>query len=170
MLPYFGICLGMQVAVIEFARHAAGIADADSGEFNEICKHKVIDFMPGQSDDIDKGGTLRLGACPVRDYARHNHGALLRNAARFPSATATATSSTTIIALPLTDAGLTLSGLSARRTAGRDRGAVGPGVLRRRAVSSGVQIAPEQGASAVPRLHRRSLGRGKKTIRISTQF
>ena len=63
-LPYFGICLGMQVAVIEFARHAAGIADADSGEFNEICKHKVIDFMPGQSDEIDKGGTLRLGACP----------------------------------------------------------------------------------------------------------
>ena len=63
-LPYFGICLGMQVAVIEFARHAAGIADADSGEFNEICKHKVIDFMPGQSDEIDKGGTLRLGAYP----------------------------------------------------------------------------------------------------------
>ena len=42
----------------------AGIADADSGEFNEICKNKVIDFMPGQSDEIDKGGTLRLGAYP----------------------------------------------------------------------------------------------------------
>ncbi len=63
-VPYFGICLGMQIAVIEFARHVAGIADADSGEFNEICKHKVIDFMPGQSDEIDKGGTLRLGAYP----------------------------------------------------------------------------------------------------------
>ena len=63
-VPYLGICLGMQVAVIEFARHVAGIEDADSGEFNEICKHKVIDFMPGQSDEIDKGGTLRLGACP----------------------------------------------------------------------------------------------------------
>ena len=63
-IPYFGICLGMQIEVIEFARNAAGISDADSGEFNEQCRHKVIDFMPGQSNDIDKGGTLRLGACP----------------------------------------------------------------------------------------------------------
>lgn len=63
-LPYFGICLGMQIAVIEFARNVAGIADANSGEFDEQCENKVIDFMPGQSDDIDKGGTLRLGAYP----------------------------------------------------------------------------------------------------------
>ena len=63
-VPYFGICLGMQIEVIEFARYAAGIPDAHSGEFDELCKHKVIDFMPGQSDDIDKGGTLRLGAYP----------------------------------------------------------------------------------------------------------
>ena len=63
-LPYFGICLGMQIMVIEYARNMAGIEDADSGEFNESCPHKVIDFMPGQSDEIDKGGTLRLGAWP----------------------------------------------------------------------------------------------------------
>ncbi len=63
-LPYFGICLGMQIAVIEFARDVAGIEDADSGEFNFTCKNKVIDFMPGQSNDIDKGGTLRLGSYP----------------------------------------------------------------------------------------------------------
>ncbi|MBR6053617.1 MAG: CTP synthase [Clostridia bacterium] len=63
-IPYFGICLGMQIAVIEYARHVVGIADADSGEFAPDCKHKVIDFMPGQSDEIDKGGTLRLGAYP----------------------------------------------------------------------------------------------------------
>ena len=63
-IPYFGICLGMQIAVIEYARNVLGIKDANSGEFDEICKHKVIDFMPGQSDDIDKGGTLRLGAYP----------------------------------------------------------------------------------------------------------
>ncbi len=65
-LPYFGICLGMQIAVIEYARNVAGIADANSGEFDEQCRHKVIDFMPGQSDNIDKGGTLRLGAYPCR--------------------------------------------------------------------------------------------------------
>ena len=63
-LPYFGICLGMQIEVIEFARNVAGIADANSGEFDEQCKNKIIDFMPGQSEDIDKGGTLRLGAYP----------------------------------------------------------------------------------------------------------
>ena len=50
--------------VIEYARHVAGLTDANSGEFDEQCKHKVIDFMPGQSDEIDKGGTLRLGAYP----------------------------------------------------------------------------------------------------------
>ena len=63
-VSYFGICLGMQIAVIEYARDVAGLADADSGEFNETCRHKVIDFMPGQYEDIDKGGTLRLGAYP----------------------------------------------------------------------------------------------------------
>ena len=63
-LPFFGICLGMQIAVIEYARNVAGIKDANSGEFDEQCKNKVIDFMPGQSEDIDKGGTLRLGAYP----------------------------------------------------------------------------------------------------------
>ncbi|MBP5304301.1 MAG: CTP synthase [Lachnospiraceae bacterium] len=63
-IPYFGICLGMQIAVIEFARHVAGIADACSGEFHNASEHKVIDFMPGQSDEVDKGGTLRLGSYP----------------------------------------------------------------------------------------------------------
>ncbi len=63
-VPYFGICLGMQVAVIEYARHVAGIPDANSGEFDTACENKIIDFMPGQSEEIDKGGTLRLGAYP----------------------------------------------------------------------------------------------------------
>ncbi|MBR6391737.1 MAG: CTP synthase, partial [Eubacterium sp.] len=63
-LPYFGICLGMQIAVIEYARNVAGLKDANSGEFDEMCRHKVLDFLPGQYDDIDKGGTLRLGAYP----------------------------------------------------------------------------------------------------------
>ena len=62
--PLLGICLGMQIAVIEFARSVCGLADANSGEFDEGSTHKVIDFMPGQSDEIDKGGTLRLGAYP----------------------------------------------------------------------------------------------------------
>ena len=63
-VPYFGICLGMQVEVIEFARNVCGLQDADSGEFSPESAHKVIDFMPGQSDEVDKGGTLRLGSYP----------------------------------------------------------------------------------------------------------
>ncbi|MBR4344961.1 MAG: CTP synthase [Lachnospiraceae bacterium] len=63
-IPYFGICLGMQIMVIDYARNVAGISDANSGEFDENCKNKVIDFMPGQNDEINKGGTLRLGAYP----------------------------------------------------------------------------------------------------------
>ncbi|MCR4722233.1 MAG: CTP synthase [Eubacteriales bacterium] len=65
-IPYFGVCLGMQIAVIEYARNVLGFTDANSGEFDADTPHKVIDFMPGQSDDIDKGGTLRLGAYPCR--------------------------------------------------------------------------------------------------------
>ena len=63
-IPYFGICLGMQIAVIEFARNVLGLKCAHSGEFDEQCTHKVIDFIPGQSDEINKGGTLRLGSYP----------------------------------------------------------------------------------------------------------
>ena len=63
-VPYLGLCLGMQIAVIEYARNVLGIADANSGEFDEQCENKVIHFIPGQSEHIDKGGTLRLGAYP----------------------------------------------------------------------------------------------------------
>ena len=65
-IPYLGICLGMQVAVIEYARNVLGIADAGSGEFDPDCAHKVIDLLPGQSEEGDMGGTLRLGAYPCK--------------------------------------------------------------------------------------------------------
>ncbi len=65
-VPYLGICLGMQIAVIEFCRNVCGIADANSGEFDEYGLHKVIDFMPDQNKNINKGGTLRLGSYPCK--------------------------------------------------------------------------------------------------------
>ncbi len=110
-VPYFGICLGMQIAVIEYARNVLGFADANSGEFDPDSKHKVIDFMPGQSDEINKGGTLRLGAYPcvvcagttmARCYGRpeiserHRHRYEFNNDYR----------------QQMKDAGLTLSGIS----------------------------------------------------------
>ena len=65
-IPYLGICLGMQISVIEFARNVLGLEDANSGEFDENSDNKVIDFMPDQNDQINKGGTLRLGAYPCQ--------------------------------------------------------------------------------------------------------
>ncbi|MDD6096173.1 MAG: CTP synthase [Firmicutes bacterium] len=65
-IPLLGICLGMQIAVIEYARNVLGWKDADSSEFNEASSHKVIDFMPDQRGNIPKGGTMRLGAYPCK--------------------------------------------------------------------------------------------------------
>ncbi len=65
-IPYLGICLGMQIAVIEFARHVCGLADANSGEFDEQTENRVIDFMPDQNNLIAKGGTMRLGSYPCK--------------------------------------------------------------------------------------------------------
>ena len=110
-VPYFGICLGMQIAVIEYARNAAGLENANSHEFDENSPHQVIHFMPDQNDEIDKGGTLRLGKYPcvlapdtviARCYGkteiseRHRHRYEVNNQYR----------------AALKDAGLCLSGLS----------------------------------------------------------
>ncbi|MBE6123653.1 MAG: CTP synthase [Erysipelotrichaceae bacterium] len=63
-IPYLGLCLGMQIAVIEYARNVIGWKDANSGEFDEESTHKVIDYLPDQYAGIDMGGTMRLGAYP----------------------------------------------------------------------------------------------------------
>src|SRR5262249_25285003 len=61
-IPYFGLCLGMQVATIEFARHVVGWEDANSGEFDAQSSKKVIDLMADQTEVHEKGGTMRLGS------------------------------------------------------------------------------------------------------------
>lgn len=62
--PYFGICLGMQIAVIEYARNVLGWAGANSSEFNPVASYAVIDLMPNQKNLSEKGGTMRLGKYP----------------------------------------------------------------------------------------------------------
>ncbi len=110
-IPFLGICLGMQMAVVEFARNVAGIKDAVSGEFDEKGANKVIDLMADQQSVTDLGGTMRLGAYPCKlkpdtlawkvygaseISERHRHRYEFNNAFREP----------------LTDAGLVLGGLS----------------------------------------------------------
>ena len=63
-LPYFGICLGMQMAVVEYARFVCGLTEANSSEFNPDTKYPVIDLLPGQREIQDKGASMRLGAWP----------------------------------------------------------------------------------------------------------
>ncbi len=65
-IPYLGICLGMQVAVIEFARNVAGLERANSTEFDPYTPHPVIDLMPEQLEVKELGGTMRLGDWPMR--------------------------------------------------------------------------------------------------------
>ena len=110
-IPYLGICLGMQVAVCEFARHVAGLTDASSSEFDPDGPYSVIDLMSSQEDVTEKGGTMRLGAYPCKlaegslareaynedlVYERHRHRFEFNNAYRDQ----------------LTEAGLVISGVS----------------------------------------------------------
>jgi len=68
-IPYLGVCLGMQVAVMEFGRHIAGMDGANSTEFDPETPHPVIDLLPEQKEVTDLGGTMRLGADPVKIHA-----------------------------------------------------------------------------------------------------
>ena len=110
-IPYLGICLGMQVAVCEFARNVVGLAGASSSEFDPDGPYSVIDLMSSQEDVTDKGGTMRLGAYPCKlaegtlareaygselVYERHRHRYEFNNAFRGR----------------LEDAGLVISGIS----------------------------------------------------------
>ena len=65
-IPFFGICLGLQLAVIEYARHVLGLQGANSSEFDEKTPHPVIDLLPEQRNVTAKGATMRLGAYPAR--------------------------------------------------------------------------------------------------------
>ena len=110
-VPYLGVCLGLQVAVCEFARNVCGMEGATSAEFEPDCEFPVIDIMPDQEEITDKGGTMRLGAYPCKVqpntlaeeaygeslvYERHRHRYEVNNAFRDQ----------------LTAAGLKISGLS----------------------------------------------------------
>lgn len=110
-IPFFGICLGLQMAVVEFARRVAGLPEAHSAELNGLTPDPVIDLMPDQKDVEDKGGTMRLGLYPCKltegtkayaaygealIYERHRHRYEFNNAYRER----------------ITGAGLVLSGVS----------------------------------------------------------
>jgi hypothetical protein len=163
-VPYFGICLGMQMAVVEFAATCWGYADANSSEFSETTAHPVIALMPDQVNVVDKGGTMRLGKypCVLLDGTRsrelygvpeiserHRHRFEFNNDFREGDA------------VRRHDAG----GALAQRQAGGDRGAAGPPVVRGRPVPPRVQEPPQPRAAAVLRLCEGVAGAGGETIK-----
>jgi CTP synthase len=96
--PYLGLCLGMQIAVVEFARHVVGLDKANSTEFDPESPHPVIDIMPDQVG-VEMGGTMRLGHYPCKiKPTLWRPRSTARTWSR--SATATATRSTTVIETP----------------------------------------------------------------------
>ncbi len=157
-IPLLGICLGMQVAVAEFARNVCDMPGANSTEFDPETPFPVVDLLPEQKEVSDMGGTMRLGADPVKlhegtkareifggeavIYKRHRHRYEVNNQLR----------------RRLEDEGLVALRHVARRSPGRDRRAARSPVLRRFAVPPRVQLAPDASRAPLPRLHRRRGG------------
>ena len=155
-IPYLGICLGMHVAVSEFARHVAGMEGANSTEMDLETPFPVIDLLPEQKEIADMGGTMRLGADPVKlhdgtrirelygeavVYERHRHRYEVNNHLR----------------KRLESAGLVCSGTSPdeRLVEAVELPVRRPSVLRRLPVPPGVQVASGAPGAAVPRVRGR---------------
>ena len=147
-IPYLGLCLGLQCAVIEFARDVCGLVGANSAEFDTQTPHPVIDLMDEQKSVVDMGGTMRLGAYPARleagtqireiygeevVYERHRHRYELNN--RYRQA--------------FEERGLRCSGTSPDGLLVEYVELHRPPVLRRDAGAPGVQEPPEPSAPAV---------------------
>ena len=160
-IPYLGICLGMHVAVSEFARNVAGFDGANSTEMDPETPYPVIDLLPEQKEIEDLGGTMRLGAQAVEFaegtrtrevygdaviHERHRHRYEVNN--QLP---------------PAADRrGPRRLGHVPGGAARRDRRAARPSLVRRQPVPPGVQVAPDAARAAVPGVRRRRAGAGPR--------
>ncbi len=153
-IPYLGICLGMHVAVSEFARHVCGMDGANSTEMDPETPFPVIDLLPEQKEIEDLGGTMRLGAQAVElddgtrareaygepvIHERHRHRYEVNNELRAAARRR----------------GPRRLGDVPGRAARRDRRAAGSPVVRREPVPPRVQVAPDASGAALPRVRRR---------------
>ena len=158
-IPYLGICLGMQIAVAEFARNVAGMEGANSTEFDLETPFPVIDLLPEQKEVADLGGTMRLGADPIKlhdgtrareiygeavIYERHRHRYEVNN----------------LLRKRLQSAGLWISGTSPDERLVEVVELRRSPVLRRLPVPPRVQVPSRAPGAAVPRVRRRRAGAG----------
>ena len=148
-VPFLGICLGMQLAIVEFARHVCGLEGANSSEFNASTPHPVIALLAEQQGVAEKGGTMRLGAYPaallegslahqayqtLQISERHRHRYEVNNQYR----------------QILGAKGMVFSGLSPDGKVGGNFGAAGPSLVSGLSVPPGAEIATPGAPSAVP--------------------
>ena len=154
-IPYLGICLGMHVAVSEFARHVAGLDGANSTEMDPETPYPVIDLLPEQKEIEELGGTMRLGAQAVELADGHARARDLRRR-RDPRAAPAPLRGQQPVPRPARRARARGLGHVPAGQARRDRGAARPSVVRREPVPPGVQVAPDAAGAAVPRVRRRS--------------
>ena len=149
-IPYFGICLGMQIAVIEFARHIAGLEKANSTEFDMSTPHPVIYLMEEWFDDksgtiekrdvhSDKGGTMRLGAYPLQTGSRYGGLSCLRHRIHFRTPPPPLRIQQRLYGAAQTGRPQDLGPGPLRRTGG-DRGDRGPSLVSGMSIPPGVQI------------------------------
>ena len=153
-IPYLGICLGMQIAVAEFARNVCGMDGANSTEFDPETPYPVVDLLPEQKEVSDMGGhdAAWRGS---REAPRGHHGARdLRRRGRHLQAPPPPLRGEQPAPAPARGRGPRRGRHLARRAAGRDDRAAGPPVLPRLAVPPGVQLPPDAARAALPGVRR----------------
>ena len=150
-IPFLGLCLGMQCATIEFARNVAGLADANSAEFDEGSPDPVIHLMSDQQSVSDKGGTMRLGVLCLCARGGHPGPKNVRGerSARAPSASVRIQQ---CVPRAIARQGIRAERAFAGRPAGRNHRVEGPSLVPRDAVPSGIQFAAAPSASVVQRV------------------
>ena len=167
-IPYLGICLGMHVAVSEFARHVVGLEGANSTEMDPETPYPVIDLLPEQKEVEDLGGTMRLGAQAV-ELAEGTRARERTATTSSTSATGTATRSTTTTGRALVEAGLVVSGTFQEGRLVEIVELAGPPVVRREPVPPGVQVAADAAGAALPRVRRRRAERARSRERAAAR-
>ena len=148
-VPFLGICLGMQVAVVEFARTVVGLEGANSSEFDPATPYPVIDLLPEQKGVSDMGGTMRLGSDPIKLVDGTLRAGRLRRAGGLRAAPAPVRGQQQPAAADRRRGARRL-GHVARRAAGRDHRAAGSPLVLREPVPPRVQVAAQPAAAALP--------------------
>ena len=163
-LPFFGICLGLQVAIIEFARNVCHLPDTNSTEFEPNCETPVISLMQSQREVSDLGGTMRLGRVYGAAAARIAGGPGVRHRRDQRASSSPVGGQQCLPRCARRIRASTVGAVSGRRVGGSHR-AAGSRLVHRMSVPSGAQVTAHAPASAVRGIHRRGDASPRRRVR-----